>query len=121
MNVYGVTNAMGETLSKLEIDEMLQDLGISEEAIKDGTSSAIEQDAELNKIDLKQLTYLAQEIGASELTGTDPQKDFNKELATLGVPADVIYQGKSAVDAYAAKNGIKLPAAPSGAGFRFVA
>ena len=121
MNVYGVTNSMGETLSKIEIDEMLQDLGISEAAIKDGSSSAIEKDAEVNKIDLRELTDLAKKEGSSELTGADPKEDFKKELASLGVPADVVAQGKPAVDAYAAKNGVKLPKTPSGARFRFVA
>jgi len=121
MNVYGVTNAMGSTLTKTEIDDILKDLGISEEAIKDGSSSAIEKDAETNKIDLTQLTYLAKEQGASELNGADPKEDFEKELTSLGVPTDVIFQGKSAVEAYAATNGIQLPTPPAGASFRYVA
>lgn len=111
MDVYNITNASGETLSKWDIDKMLEDIGISDDAIETGTEDAIEADAEKNHIDLTQLTDMAKAQGGNEVNGSaDTAKtDYDNQLKALGVPADVVAKGPEAVQAYAAKNGITLP------------
>lgn len=122
MNIYGVTNAEGQTLSRWDINDILEEMGISEEAIKDGSSTAIEKDAAKNKIDLDQLTYLAKQEGATEVKGADDKNKeaFETELANLGIPAETIAKGKDAVMAYASQNGIELPKPPSGTQMNFI-
>lgn len=111
MDVYNVTNASGETLSKWDVNIMLEDLGISDEAIEEGTEDAIEADAEKNHIDLTQLTDMAKAQGDNDVSGSaDTAKtDYDNQLKALGVPADVVSKGPAAVQAYAEKNGINLP------------
>lgn len=111
MNIYNITDASGDILSKYDINEMLEDLGISKEAIDEDTSEAIEADAEKNHIDLTKLINMASEHGNNEVSGSaDTAKvDYENQLATLGIPVDVIAKGNDAIQAYALKNGIKLP------------
>lgn len=118
MNVYAVTDANGDSLSKSEIDNLLKEIGISAEAIEDGSSDAIEQDAEKNDINLNQLTSLASKQGTEVNGATEKAKDeFESELKALGIPLQTIDEGKEAVEAYAKTNGITLPQPPSGAQF----
>lgn len=111
MNIYNITDASGDILSKYDINEMLEDIGISKEAIEEGTSEAIEADAEKNHIDLTKLLDIANKHGCSEVNGSSDtaKADYENQLKTLGIPADVIAKGNDAIQAYAAKNGIKLP------------
>lgn len=116
MNIYGITDAQGQVLSILDINEMLKDLGISEDAINKGTD-AIEQEAQADGIkDLEK--SLKDMVAAKDPTvkgsGDKIKGDFEKELEALGVPKEVVQQGKEAVEAYAAQNNIKLPKPPSG-------
>jgi len=118
MNVYALTDANGEILSKLEIDELLKEIGISDEAIEEGTEDAIEKDAQTNDINLNRLTALASKQG-NEVSGAaeKAKDDFESELKSLGIPLQKISEGKEAVEAYAKANGIKLPEPPNGALF----
>lgn len=110
MDIYALTNAKGETLSKDEVNDLLGDIGISDDAIKAGTDSAIEEDADENKINLDQLTDLAKAKGADIKGAADKSKeDYNRNLQTLGIPADIIAKGQPAIQAYAAQNNIRLP------------
>ena len=115
MNIFGVTNAEGQTLSRWDINDILEEMGISEEAIKDGSSAAIENDATKNKIDLTQLSFLAKQHG-SELNGTDgkAKEEFDTRLKNLGIPDKIIQQGQKAISAYAGQHKIILPEPPSG-------
>jgi len=115
MNVYSVTNANGEFLSKFEVEELLKQIGISDDAIETGTEDAIEQDSTTNGIDLTQITDLALKQGAEVKGSADTvKKDFEAELESLGIPIETIAQGQDAVEAYASQNGITLPPPPSG-------
>lgn len=110
MDIYALTNAKGEAISKGEIDDLLEDIGISDDAIKKGTTDAIEEDAEKNNIDLNQLTKLAKEKDADISGAADKAKeDYKRTLQTLGIPADIIAQGQPAVQAYAAQHNIRVP------------
>lgn len=111
MDVYSVTNASGETLSKWDVNEMLEELGISDEAIQEGTEDAIEQDADKNHIDLTQLTDMAKAQGGNDVNGSadTAKSDYDSQLKSLGVPADVVAKGPEAVQTYAVKHGITLP------------
>lgn len=110
MNVYSVTNANGELLSKLEVNELLKEMGISDDAIKTGTEEAIEEYAKSNNVDLTQLTDLALKEGATVSGSADKSKeDYANSLELLGIPADVVSKGDDAVQAYATQNGIILP------------
>lgn len=110
MDIYSLTNAKGETLSKDEVNELLGDIGISDDAINAGISSAIEENADENNIDLNQLTDLAKNKGTDIKGAADKSKeDYNRTLQTLGIPADIIAQGQPAVQAYAAQNNIRIP------------
>lgn len=123
MDIYSVTNASGETLSRSDVDELLKEIGISDEAIQTGTDTAIEADATKQGIkDLDtQLLALAQK-GGTEVKGSADtvKKDFETKLESLGIPKEIIEKGKDAVIAYAAQNNIKLPEPPSGATLNFV-
>lgn len=113
MDIYSITNASGEMLSKIEVEELLKEMGISEDAILEGTTEAIEEDAQnqgITNFD-EQLADMAKQIGAKELNGSaDKSKEnYKAQLIALGIPSDIIDKGESAIKAYAAKNGIKLP------------
>lgn len=118
MNVYALTDANGDILSKLEINDLLKELGISDKAIEEGTEDAIEKDAKKNDINLNQLTDLASKQG-NEVNGAaeKAKDDFESELKALGIPLQTIDEGKEAVEAYSQANGIKLPQPPTGAQF----
>lgn len=110
MDIYALTNAKGEAISKGDIDDLLEDIGISDDAIKKGTNDAIEEDAEKNNIDLNQLKDLAKGKDANLSGAADKSKeDYNRTLQTLGIPADIIAQGQPAIQAYAAQHNIRLP------------
>lgn len=116
MNVYSVTNAAGHRLSRYEVNDLLEELGISDKAIEKGTESAIEADAKKNKVDLTKLTLLAKKEGA-ELNGSagTTKEDFKAKLESLGIPEKTIKEGKEAVKAYALQHNIELPKPPNGA------
>lgn len=111
MNVYSITDGSGQMLSKLEVDELLHELGISDDAITEGTDDAIEKDAAKNKIDLTQLNNMAKEEYGDKVNGSadSAKQDFQSQLKALGIPDSVIIQGNKAVQAYAVQNGITLP------------
>lgn len=115
MDIYGVTNATGHRLSRYEVNDLLEELGISDKAIENGTESAIEADAKKNKIDLTKLQLLALKEGA-ELNGSaaTAKEDFEAKLQTLGIPQEIIKQGKEAVESYAMQHNIELPKPPNG-------
>lgn len=122
MNVYAITDTQGNALSALDINDMLKDLGISEEAINKG-EDAIEQEAKQDGIkDLEKSlkSMVADKDPTVKGAGDKAKNDFDQELETLGVPKEVVQQGKKAVEAYAAKNGIKLPKPPSGTEFNLL-
>ncbi|MFA7658097.1 MAG: hypothetical protein WCY19_01540 [Candidatus Gastranaerophilaceae bacterium] len=116
-SIYAITNAEGQTLDKWDVNQKLKDLGIPEDIINQG-EDAIEKYAQENAIDLTSLqvkqtdeTSQTQPInGASDKV----KEDFEAQLTNLGIPTDVIKEGKEAVEAYAAQNGITLPQPPSG-------
>lgn len=123
MDFYGVTNADGKMLSKDDINEMLEEIGISSDAIEDGSDSAIETDAQkLGIVNLdEQLTNLARGDGGKEIKGAGDtaKQDYETQLQTLGIPSDILIKGPNEVQAYAAQNNIRLPQA-SGAQFNIV-
>lgn len=112
MNIYGITDATGQMLSKLEVDELLHELGISDDAITEGTDEAIQSDAAKNKIDLTQLSYMAKEEYSNKVNGSadSAKQDFQNQLKALGIPESIIIQGSTAIQTYATQKGIKLPA-----------
>lgn len=112
MDIYALTNDKNEYLSKEEINAMLKEIGISDEAIQKGDSEAIEADAEKNNIDLDELSTMAKDQG-KEISGSgDTAKaDYEQDLKTRGIPSDVIAQGQASVQAYADRLGIRLPEA----------
>ena len=111
MDIYNVTNASGQTLSRLEVEELLQELGISDDAIRDGTSDAIEADAQKQNITNfdKKLTELAAKGGEVKGSSDTAKEDYNTQLIALGIPDAIIAKGSDAVKTYADANGIKLP------------
>ena len=111
MDIYNITNASGQTLSRLEVEELLKELGISDDAIKEGTSNAIEEDAQkqnITNLDGK-LTELAAKGGEVQGSSDTAKEDYNTQLKTLGIPDSIIEKGNDAVKTYADKNGITLP------------
>lgn len=123
MDFYGVTNAEGQTLSRVDINEMLEEIGISSEAIQAGTDDAILADAQqqgITNLD-EQLMTLAKEGGGNEVKGSSDtaKQDYETQLKALGIPSDVVTKGQDAIQAYAAQNNIKLPQA-SGSQFNIV-
>lgn len=122
MNIYALTDAQGNALSTLDINDMLKDLGISEEAINKG-EDAIEQEAKQDGIkDIEK--SLKDMVAAKDPTvkgaGDKVKVDFDQELETLGIPKEVVQQGKEAVEAFAAQNNITLPKPPSGTGLNLL-
>lgn len=116
MNIYALTDAQGNSLSIVDINDMLKDLGISEDAIKKG-EAAIEQEAQQDGIkDIEQ--SLKDMVAAKDATikgsGDNAKEDFEFKLEAFGVPKEVVMQGKEAVESYAAQHNITLPKAPSG-------
>jgi len=112
MDIYSITNSEGEKLSKTEINDMLQDLGISDDAIKQGTSDAVEEDAEkqgITNLDA-QVEAKVKKDGISGASDS-AKKDYESELKADGVPDDVIKKGSAAVQEYAQQNAINLPKA----------
>jgi len=113
MDIYGITNELGESLSRTELIEKLRDMGISDEAINSGDSNAIMQDAESKGISSANLQAELEPkiVGA----GDSVQADYQASLKAKGIPDGVISQGKDAVQAYAAQYGVPLPQSPAGA------
>lgn len=121
MDFYGVTNAEGQTLSKIDINEMLQEIGISSEAIEAGTDDAILADAQqhgITNLD-EQLMALAKEGKEVKGSSDTAKQDYETQLKALGIPSDVVTKGQDAIQAFAAQNNIKLPPA-SGSQFNIV-
>ncbi len=116
MNIYAITNAEGCTMSEYDINKELEEAGIPDDVINQG-SSAIEAYASENKITLPTSEEMKQEAPTKELKGSagSIKGDFEAKLVALGVPQEVVAQGKDAVQAYATKNNIQLPQPPSGA------
>ena len=116
MNIYGVTGANGYALSRWEVNELLEEMGIDDDTIDKG-STAIEKEAKEKKIDLTLLPELAKTQGANGVNGSvDKNKEgFEAELTKLGIPDATIAKGREAVIAYAAQNNIELPKPPQGA------
>lgn len=117
MNIYALTDAQGNALSAVEINDMLKNLGISAGAIEQG-EAAIEQEAQQDGI--KDLEKSLQDMVAAKDpkvkgSGDKVKGDFEQKLESLGIPKEIIQQGKEAVEAYAAQNNITLPKPPSGA------
>ena len=113
MDIYAITNELGESLSRSEIVEKLADMGISDEAIRSGDSNAIMEDAASKGIGSQALQdALEPTINGS---GDNIQADYQSELKSKGLPENVIAQGQSAMQAFAMQNGIELPPPPSGA------
>lgn len=116
MSIYAITNAEGQTLDKWDINKKLEDMGIPDDVIEQG-ETAIENYAQDNNIDLSQLQVkLEKQTSQPPLSGAaDKNKaEFEAKLEALGIPKEIIDQGKEAVEAFAAQNGIKLPPPPSG-------
>lgn len=114
MDVYSVTNAFGEILNKNEVEELLKEIGISSDAITEGTSEAIEADAQDQGIINfeERLTNMAKKTGLTVNGAADKSaEDYQSQLISLGIPNSVIEQGENAIREYASKQGIKLPAA----------
>lgn len=111
MNVYSITDASGEALSTLEVNELLEEIGISSDAIKDGTEAAIEKDAESHHIDLTLLPELAKKEFKGNVGGSadSSKQDYQTQLQALGIPDAIIAKGNDAIQDYASKNGIILP------------
>jgi hypothetical protein len=121
ISIYSVTSADGQSISRYDVNSKLEDLGIPEETIAEG-ETAIKKYAEENDIDLTSLQ--AKQTESTEQTGvsgsSDTAKaDFDAQLEALGIPADTVAEGREAVMAYAASNGITLPAPPSGTQLNF--
>jgi hypothetical protein len=110
MDVYALTNASGETLSKDEINDLLKEIGVSDEAIKEGTEDAIEEDAQSSGINLNQLGDIAKKEDVSG-SSNKAKEDYDAQLKLLGIPDNVAQEGDVAVQEYASKNHITLPEA----------
>jgi len=114
--IYSITNADGEAYSSFDVNEKLETAGIPEDVIKQG-STAIEKYASENKITLPKSDEKKSDAPKFNFVGSagSAKGDFETKLVALGVPQDVVSQGKDAVKAYAAQNNIQLPQPPSGA------
>lgn len=112
-DVYAITNANGEFLDKYEINQELEDAGIPADVIAKGDVE-IQKYASEHHIDLDALQPEVKHPEQKEVTGGDKhnKKDFEAKLEALGIPQDVIEQGREAVKAYAEKNNIQLPDHP---------
>lgn len=112
MDVYSVTNEQGNKLSKDEVNQILSEIGISDDAIKKGTESAIEADALENNVNLNQVAEEALKTGEVVKGSSDSLKqDYDQQLAVIGIPQNIIDKGDDAVKAYAVQNSISLPPA----------
>ena len=117
MSIYSITNEAGQSLDKYDVDDKLKELGIPEDIIAKG-ESAINDYAFEQNIDLTSLQPdLTDKDASSTINGTGDKikSDFEVQLKVLGIPTDIIEQGKEAVKMYAASKGIILPNPPSGA------
>lgn len=113
MNVYSITDASGDALSTLEVNELLEEIGISSAAIQDGSEAVIEKEANTKHIDLAQLTDLAKKEFKGNIRGSadTAKQDYQAQLKALGIPDSVIVKGNTAIQDYAFQNGIVLPPA----------
>ena len=99
---------------------MLESAGIPSEVISQG-QSAIEEYAKQNNITLPTVqqpksnqraqTQEGNLFGKQNDAGYEAP-DMTDEMISLGLPAEIIAQGQSAVDKYAEENGISLPTPP---------
>ena len=105
MEIYSITSEQGESYTKSEINDMLKEIGISDDAISQGTDDAIEQAAQ--KLGITDITkQLTEKIKGSSGTA---KEDYSTQLEAQGVPTDIIKQGQAAVEKYAEENNINLP------------
>lgn len=110
-NIYAITNADGDYLDKYDVNKELEDAGVPADVIAKG-EAAIESYASEHHIDLDALQPEVKKPEHKEVSGGDKhnKKDFETKLEELGIPKDVIEEGKEAVKAYAQKHNIQLPA-----------
>lgn len=91
-------------------------LGIPANIVAQG-QSAIEKYAQEHGITLpsKQQTKQTQQpmFGQINQSGNQQKEDIETKLKALGIPSDIIAQGKTAVENYAAQNNITLPTPPA--------
>lgn len=111
MDIYALTDAAGNVLDRNQINDLLEEIGISQTVIDEGSSEAVEEYATKNKIDLTQLPEMAKKETDNKVSGSAGQAkgDYEAQLKALGIPDDVVKQGNDAVVAYAEQNGIQLP------------
>ena len=106
-------------LTQQNYNSMLESAGIPSDVISQG-QSAIEEYAKQNNITLPstqqqntQKTQIQQGSIFNNKSGNMAQPpDMTDELISLGLPAEIIAQGQSAVEKYAEENGISLPTPP---------
>ncbi len=105
--VFGENGNKMEKPSLEEITKEFESLGIPAEVVEQGPQ-AVKEYAEANGIDIPQGPSKDEAKGV-EGEPKEPPAEMKQELEALGVPADVISQGKEAVMQYAQENGITLP------------
>lgn len=112
MNIYGISNSLGQTVSKYDVNKKLRDAGIPEDIIQKG-QSAIEQYAYEHHINLPSSEELKKAEDDNKPVGLkekDPNKgNFEFELVSRGIPLSEVKQGKEAVEKYASSRNIQLP------------
>lgn len=119
--VQGISSNTSSSYSiQQNYNSMLESAGIPSDVISQG-QSAIEEYAKQNNITLpsvqqqqnSQKTQMQQGSIFNNKTGNTAQPpDMTDELISLGLPAEIIAQGQSAVEKYAEENGISLPTPP---------
>ena len=119
--VQGISSNTSSSYSiQQNYNSMLESAGIPSDVISQG-QSAIEEYAKQNNITLpsvqqqqnSQKTQMQQGSIFNNKNGNMAQPpDMTDELISLGLPAEIIAQGQSAVEKYAEENGISLPTPP---------
>lgn len=115
--VNGISSgSSGYYQQQQDYTSLLKDAGIPSDVISKGTSS-IEEYAKENNITLpkKQTTQSNQTKQQGSIfkeNANSEAPDITSELLSLGIPADIIAQGQSAVSQYAEENGLSLPEPP---------
>lgn len=111
--------SVGEKMNRYEIEDKLANMGIPEDVIEKGPE-AVKQYAGENNIDLSSIQS-PEKIDSKKVKGAGDsiKKDFEAKLESLGIPKETIAKGKEAIETYANKHNIKLPAPPNGTRMNF--
>lgn len=110
MNVFSISNSQGQNYDKYDVKKKLEDSGIPENVIAQG-ETAVENYASAHGITLPTSDQQKPKTVPNKVNGSmgKNKEEFEAKLEALGIPPEIIKQGKDAVKQYAAQHNIQLP------------